>query len=157
MEGRPIREITVLRAGALGDVVLALPAVAALRSAFPGAQLRAVGYPVHWAVAGDLVDEVQSIDSATMAGLLINTPTESLQRALGSSDLVVAWTGQDPTAALQAIGVHRTVHAPPTPPPGVHVARWLLQSLAAAAVAEERPAISAFELNAWRLPYSAVE
>src|SRR5579859_4008216 len=121
MQGHPIQEITVIRAGALGDVMLALPAVAALRSAFPGAHLRAVGYPVHWAVAGSLIDEVQSIDSAAMAGLLINRPDESLRRALGASDLVVAWTAQDPGAALRAIGVRRVVHAPPTPPPGVHV------------------------------------
>lgn len=147
----------MIRAGALGDVVLALPAVAALRSAWPDAHLRAVGYPVHWAVAGDLVDEVQSIDSAAMAGLLINTPTEPLRCALGSSDLTVAWTSQDPTSALQSIGVRRIIHAPPTPPPGVHVTRWLLDSLAELPAAEHRDAISAFELDAWQLPYSAGE
>ncbi len=157
MQGLPTPEITVIRAGALGDVVLALPAVAALRGAFPGAHLRAVGYPVHWEVAGGLIDEVQSIDSAAMAGLLINSPTESLQRPLGSSDLVVAWTGQNPTAALRAIGVRRIIHAPPTPPPGVHVACWLLQSLAELSTAEGGSVMSNFELDAWRLPYSAVE
>jgi heptosyltransferase-3 len=152
-----MNEITVIRAGALGDVVLTLPAVAALRSAFPSARLRVVGYPTHWAVAGNLVDEVQSIDTAAMTGLLTNNPTEPLQRALGSSDLVVAWTGHDPTSTLRAIGVRRIVYAPPTPPPGIPVTRRLLQSLAELLAEGSEDAGSSFELNAWRLPFSEPE
>lgn len=152
-----MNELTVIRAGALGDVVLALPAVSLLRAAFSEAHLRAVGYPAHWAVAGELVDQVQSIDAAAMAGLLNNSPTEPLRRALGSSDLVVAWTGQDPTSALRTIGVRRVVHAPPTPPPGVHAARWLLQSLDDLLVEAHREPGSAFDLETWRLLYREAE
>jgi ADP-heptose:LPS heptosyltransferase len=153
----PIEEITVIRAGALGDVVLALPAVAALRSALPRARLRAVGYPANWAVAGALIDDVWSIDAAAMAGLLTNVPGESLQKALASSDLVVAWTGHDPTSGLQTIGVRRIVHAPPTPPPGVHAARWLLQSLSQVMAEESGLPVSAIDPQAWQLPYTGAE
>jgi heptosyltransferase-3 len=153
----PIEEITVIRAGALGDVVLALPAVSALRSAFPHARLRAVGYPAYWAVAGALVDEVWSIDGPAMAGLLTNVPGESLKKALGSSDLVVAWTGHDPTSALRRAGVRRIVHAPPTPAPGVHAARWLLQSLSGLLAAGSGFPVSAVDPHAWQLSFTEAE
>jgi heptosyltransferase III len=149
-----MKEITVIRAGALGDVVLTLPAVSALRSAYPTARLRAVGYPVHWGVAGNLADEVQSIDAAAMAPLLTDSPGEPLRQVLGSSDLVVAWTGHDPTSALRDIGVRYIVHTPPIPPPGVHGARWLLQSLTE--LLTDASGVS-FDLAAWRLPYSVAE
>jgi ADP-heptose:LPS heptosyltransferase len=153
----PIEEITVIRAGALGDVVLALPAVAALRSAFPRARLRAVGYPANWAVAGSLVDDVWSIDAPAMAGLLTNVPGESLNKAFASADLVVAWTGRDPTSALRRAGVRRIVHAPPTPPTGVHAARRLLQSLSGIIAEESELSVSAIDLQVWQLPYTGAE
>ena len=152
-----MNEITVIRAGALGDVVLTLPAVSVLRSAFPAARLRAIGYPVHWAVAGEIVDEVQSIDAAAMTPLLTASPAEPLRRTLGSSDLVIAWTGHDPTPALHSIGVQHIVHTPPTPPPGVHAARWLLQSVAGFPGTMAGQPESTVNLAAWRLPFSDAE
>ncbi|NII52406.1 glycosyltransferase family 9 protein [Frigoribacterium endophyticum] len=56
-----VRRIAVLRGGGLGDLVFALPAIAALRAAYPGASVTLLGSPVHRALlAGrpDVVDEV---------------------------------------------------------------------------------------------------
>lgn len=153
----PINEITVIRAGALGDVVLTLPAVAVLRAAFPHACLRAVGYPANWGVAGPLVNDVRSIDSPSMAGLLTNAPSEPLRLALGSANLVVAWTSRDVTPGLQRLGLRRILHASPTPLPGMHAARWLLESLSEYLKGAFGIPMSAVSLSTWHIPYTETE
>jgi len=62
--------ILVIRGGAIGDFILTLPAVAALRRQFPQAQLEVLGYPhiAQLALAGGLVDRVQSIEAGALAG-----------------------------------------------------------------------------------------
>ena len=143
-------EITVVRAGALGDVVLALPAVAALRAAFPRARLRAVGYPTVWEIAGRMVDGVQSIDGAAMSGLLTGVSGSALREAIGSSDLVVAWTRHDPTPVLSEIGIPHILHVPPIPPPGMHAAAWLLGSISELLADCPAPTLA----ESWRLRYT---
>ncbi|MDT4997347.1 MAG: hypothetical protein QOD45_1415, partial [Pseudonocardiales bacterium] len=44
---RDVRRIAVLRANSIGDFVLALPALAALRSAYPSAQITYLGDTWH--------------------------------------------------------------------------------------------------------------
>ncbi len=63
-------KILVIRGGAIGDFILTLPAIAALRKAFPQAALHIIGYPhvASLAVAGGLANEVRSIESRAMAG-----------------------------------------------------------------------------------------
>ncbi len=63
-------KILVIRGGAIGDFILTLPAIAALRRQFPEAHLEVLGYPhiVQLAVAGGLVDRVQSIEAQALAG-----------------------------------------------------------------------------------------
>lgn len=58
-----VRRIAVLRGGGLGDLVFALPAIAALRAAYPEASVSLLGSPVHAALlAGrDVVDEVLAL------------------------------------------------------------------------------------------------
>ena len=62
--------ILVIRGGAIGDFVLTLPAIAALRRQFPHAHLEVLGYPhiVQLAVAGKLVDRAQAIEARGLAG-----------------------------------------------------------------------------------------
>lgn len=115
--------IGVIRAGALGDVLLALPAVSALRSTYPQASLEVVGYPEIWAVVGNLVDTIRSIDSSLFASLYSNPVTPSLREWAESLDCLIAWTTREPT------GLKPTVAASPFPPPGRHATSWLLQSL----------------------------
>jgi heptosyltransferase-2 len=63
-------KILVIRGGAIGDFILTLPAIAALRQQFPQAHLEVLGYPhiIQLAEAGGLVDRVQSIEARALAG-----------------------------------------------------------------------------------------
>ena len=62
--------ILVIRGGAIGDFILTLPAIAALRRQFPEAHLEVLGYPhiAQLALAGGLVNRVQSIEASALAG-----------------------------------------------------------------------------------------
>jgi heptosyltransferase-2 len=61
-------KILVIRGGAIGDFILTLPAIAALRRQFPDAHLEVLGYPHIVQLAGELVDRVQSIEARALAG-----------------------------------------------------------------------------------------
>lgn len=63
-------KILIIRGGAIGDFILTLPAIAALRRQFPDAHLEVLGYPhiIQLAKAGGLVDRVQSIEARALAG-----------------------------------------------------------------------------------------
>jgi heptosyltransferase III len=63
-------KILVIRGGAIGDFVLTLPVLAALRRQFPEARLEVLGYShiAQLALAGGLVDAVRSIESRALAG-----------------------------------------------------------------------------------------
>jgi len=63
-------KILVIRGGAIGDFILTLPAIAALRRQFPDVHLEVLGYPhiVQLAVGAGLVDRVQSIEARALAG-----------------------------------------------------------------------------------------
>lgn len=65
--------ILVVRGGAVGDFVLTLPVLAALRREFPGRRLTVVGRPgiAELARAGGLADEVLSIEARGLAGFLV--------------------------------------------------------------------------------------
>ncbi|PPF85735.1 glycosyltransferase family 9 protein [Clavibacter michiganensis] len=47
-----VRSIAVLRGGGLGDLIFALPAMAALRAAYPDARITLLGTPLHRALLG---------------------------------------------------------------------------------------------------------
>jgi heptosyltransferase-3 len=63
-------KILIIRGGAIGDFILTLPALAALRRRFPDTHLEVLGYPhiTRLALAGGIVDEVRSIESRPLAG-----------------------------------------------------------------------------------------
>ncbi len=63
-------KILVIRGGAIGDFILTLPALTALRRQFPEAHLEVLGYPhiAQLARAGGLVDRVQPIEARALAG-----------------------------------------------------------------------------------------
>ncbi|MGI8967540.1 MAG: glycosyltransferase family 9 protein [Chloroflexota bacterium] len=121
-------DITVLRAGALGDVLLTLPALHALRARFPDARLRVVGYPSLWRVVGPLVDSVSSIDAPSFGGLLAGDPATNIPPVIAEADIVIAWTARDLRPALSSVAA-QLVTASPYPPPRVHAATWLLSTL----------------------------
>lgn len=67
---KPRGKILVVRGGAIGDFVLTLPVLAALRQQFPEAHLEVLGYSqiAQLAAAGGLVDQVRSIEARALAG-----------------------------------------------------------------------------------------
>jgi ADP-heptose:LPS heptosyltransferase len=69
----PPGKILVIRGGAIGDFILTLPALAALRAQFPGVRLEVLGYPhiASLALAGGLVDAVRPIESRALASFFV--------------------------------------------------------------------------------------
>jgi heptosyltransferase-2 len=88
-------KILVIRGGAIGDFILTLPAIAALRRQFPRAHLEVLGYPhiVQLALAGGLVDRVQSIEARALAGFFARNGTlaPDLADYFSEFDLIVSY------------------------------------------------------------------
>ena len=130
-----MNRILVMRAGALGDFILTLPVLAALRRQWPRATIELAGHP-HIAALGleaGLVDAVTRFDDPLWAALLL--PDAELRAALrdklAACDLIVSFTpdadhtleGQLRRACRGQVIVH-----PPTPTSG-HAAAHLLAAL----------------------------
>jgi heptosyltransferase-3 len=64
-----VSKILVIRGGAIGDFILTLPVLSALRQQFPNATLEVLGYPriAQLAVTGGLADAVRSIEARPLA------------------------------------------------------------------------------------------
>jgi heptosyltransferase-2 len=87
--------ILVIRGGAIGDFILTLPAIAALRRQFPLAHLEVLGYPhiAQLAVAGGLADRVQPIEARGLAGFFARDGTlePDLMDYFSEFDLVISY------------------------------------------------------------------
>jgi heptosyltransferase-2 len=88
-------KILVVRGGAIGDFILTLPALSALRQQFPEAFLEVLGYPhiVELAVAGGIVDRVQPIEARALAGFFAKNgelDTE-LQDYFSEFDIIISY------------------------------------------------------------------
>ena len=87
--------ILVIRGGAIGDFILTLPAIAALRRQFPLTHLEVLGYPhiAQLAVAGGLADRVQPIEARGLAGFFgrAGTLEPDLMDYFSEFDLVVSY------------------------------------------------------------------
>ena len=88
-------KILVIRGGAIGDFILTLPAIAALRRQFPEAHLEILGYPhiVQLATAGGLVDRVSSIEARALAGFFARNGqlAQDLADYFSEFDLIVSY------------------------------------------------------------------
>jgi heptosyltransferase III len=88
-------KILVIRGGAIGDFILTLPAIAALRRQFPRAHLELLGYPhiAQLALAGGLVDRVQPIEARGLAGFFARDGTlePDLMDYFSEFDLVISY------------------------------------------------------------------
>ena len=103
MSVRPAR-ILVLRGGALGDFVVTLPALQALRARWPDGRVEVIGYPrvARLALLGGLVDAVHSLDQAGMARFFSAHPAFSEEQAdfIRSFDIVLNYL-HDPHGILE--------------------------------------------------------
>jgi heptosyltransferase-3 len=122
--------VLLLRAGALGDVLLLRRAVAALKSAghFVGlvAPARA-GSALLGPGAGE-VDELFDWDGAGLLPLLRGDTV--LPSALAGFDRAVVWSRNAEVVAALRRAIPDVIAHDPTPPPGTHASRWLSEPLA---------------------------
>ena len=128
--------ILVIRAGAIGDLILTLPALRALRRRFPGAYLEVMGHPHSLAlVAGQgEIDAVSSISRREMAHLYVpNGPIpEALERTFGAFDLIVAYVAETEGTLIENLrrtGARQVISWPPFPFRCMHEADHLLEAL----------------------------
>jgi ADP-heptose:LPS heptosyltransferase len=132
-----VQKILLIRAGALGDCLLMLPALSALRTHFPHARIDVMGYPKRWewVLGRDLVDAVYTIERPGMhllfcAGIEVPEPVKSF---LGAYDIMLSYR-PDPDGvfarSLRALGARLVLSQPPfppPPPPKIHVADFALR------------------------------
>jgi len=139
--GRP--KILVLRGGAIGDFVMTLPVLQALRERWPEAHVELLGYPHIAGLARDagLADTVRSLEQGDVARLFVpESPLpEALAAHLRTFDLAISFL-YDPDDAvrtsLAAAGVRQVLTADPRPA-GMPAARHLLKPLEALALYPE--------------------
>jgi heptosyltransferase-3 len=141
-------KILVIRGGAIGDFILTLPAIAALRQQFPEAFIEVLGYPhiVRLALAGGLVDRVQSIEAGPLAGFFARNGklAEDLVEYFSEFNVIVSYL-YDPDGIFQA-NVRRCTKAQfiqgphrPNEGLGLHATKVYLQPLAQLAIFEADP------------------
>ena len=130
----------VLRGGAIGDFIVTLPALAALRARWPDAHIELVGYPhiANLALAGGLVDHVESLDRAEMARFFSASPafTEAQSTYIRSFDLVLCYL-HDPYGIVEEnlllAGARQVIYGPPIVEKGP-ASRHLLKPLESLAI-----------------------
>lgn len=88
-------KILIIRGGAIGDFILTLPAISALRQQFPQAHLEVLGYPhiVQLAIAGGVVDQASSIEARSLAGFFARNGELSTDLAdyFSEFDIIVSY------------------------------------------------------------------
>jgi heptosyltransferase-3 len=140
--------ILVIRGGAIGDFILTLPALAALRQQFPKAHLEVLGYPhiVQLALAGGLVDRVQAIEARALAGFFARNGelSEGLRDYFSDFSIIVSYL-YDPDEIFKTnmarctfgqfiVGPHR-----PSESERIHATRVFLKPLERLAIFDADP------------------
>lgn len=141
-------KILVIRGGAVGDFILTLPVLAALRAQLPAARLEVLGYKrvAELAVAGGLADAVRSIESREMAAFFARRGelAAELQEYFAGFAVVVSYL-YDPDQFFQLnvarcskaqfiVGPHR-----PDDTAGIHATEVLLKPLERLAIFDADP------------------
>ena len=128
--------LLIVRPGAIGDALLASPALAALRRARPGGRIELMAHPAVGSLlrAAGLIDRFLSRDGPEADALYAPSPRQAVER-LGRLDAAVLWSA-DPdgvaAANLAALGADPLIVTPARPAEGrlQHVAQYLVQTLA---------------------------
>jgi len=137
--------ILVVRGGAIGDFILTLPAVGALRERWPKARIEILGYPhiIELANGRHYADAVRSIEAAAMAGFFVpgGELNEQLAAYFRRFNLVVSYL-YDPdhifAGNVRRCGVHQVIEASPRPSE-LHAAEHYCKPLESLAIYVERP------------------
>ncbi len=141
-------EILVIRGGAIGDFILTLPAIAALRRQFPAAQLEILGYPhiAQLAVAGGLAERVQPVEARGLAGFFARGGelAPNLADYFSGFDIIVSYL-YDPDAIFQtnvvSCGCGQFIAAPHRPDESelLHATKVYLKPLERLAIFDADP------------------
>lgn len=135
----PVQSMLVIHQGALGDFILALPVLKALRKAFPWARVAIMGYPriLQLAEGRFYAEEVFSIDQKGMATFFVREGflDHSLVQFFSRFELIVLF-GKDAEGPLiknlRRVCPGRVLHINSFPnwDEGVHLTDYLLKQLA---------------------------
>lgn len=111
---RIMNNIAIIHTGAVGDLVQTLPALAAIREAWPAARITFIGRPerARLAALAGVVDDVADIESAGIWRLMSPGVPAALPQALAGAELVVDFL----TKGALAAGPARVVSIDPMPP-----------------------------------------
>jgi heptosyltransferase III len=132
----------ILRGGAIGDFIVTLPVLQALRAQWPLAHIEIWGYPhiAQLAVAAGLAQSVVSLDRAEMSRFFVPEPsfTDAQVAAIRSFDLVFNYL-HDPVAQVRSnlllAGAKQVLSGSPIIKRG-HAVPFLLEPLQALAIYE---------------------
>ena len=144
---RGVPRILVIHAGALGDFILALSAMGALRDAFPGARIELLGRPAIAEIAlGTFIDRIRDIGFSDISSLFEQDSPASggAARFIRGFDIIVSWLADEEgifEAALRRLCRGHVVSARSRPPAGDprHISDYLVETLAPLGIARERP------------------
>lgn len=126
--------ICLVRTGALGDVILTLPAIHTLRQAFPRAAIHLIGNARLLALAEGENIHIHDINRAEWAPMFApgGTPVQALSDLLSGTDLLISYL-PDPDGVfadnLHRLGIRRILTHPPRPADPIHAVDHLLQPL----------------------------
>ena len=127
-------QVLVIRPGALGDVILTLPALQALQEAWPDAVTEMMGRPavLEWLLGRSVVQRVQSFDRSELATLFAEGagPGLWLRRYLKGFGLLLSYVGpaaQSFARNLARLAPGHVITWDPRPPPGMrrHLSEYL--------------------------------
>ena len=137
--------ILVVRGGAIGDFIMTLPAVGALRERWPDGHIEILGYPhiTELARGRYYADATRSIDAKPMAGFFIpNSELDpGLKEYFGGFDLVISYLF-DPDSLfannVRRCGVKQVIEASPRPK-DTHAAKHYCRPLESLAIYVDEP------------------
>jgi ADP-heptose:LPS heptosyltransferase len=130
--GEP-RDLLIVRAGALGDLLLLYPAIAALLAAGLRVSLLAPEPQGHALVGPGAASGLLPLDGREVSAALADGFTDGpVARAIAGAEAVIAYTRGNALRTRLAERARRlVVHDPAPPPGGPHAARWLAEPIAA--------------------------
>jgi heptosyltransferase-3 len=120
-----IRRILVLRAGALGDSILTMPALDALFRMYPSAQVEVVGNVAFRELGAVSREALHTVEEPPFDTLFSAGASDALREV----DLLILLSTRELEMASQRIAGPKIISASPYPPPGVHAASWLLETV----------------------------
>lgn len=130
----------ILRGGAIGDLILTLPVLQALRARWPDAHIELVGYPRTNALVESvgLADKTHSLDGAGIVNLYIPDVDLPLKMARWLSEFSLAIHFLDQADVTTNLGEYlpQVIARSPMPPPGVHACDHYLGALEELAIFE---------------------